>query len=108
MSESTTGTGVVYQDLHPINHPAAQPTSSGAQTATATDAANNLTEELTASHALAQADIDVKGVAQLSHNAEVKDLGWNEPPEKIPAPLVGGMDNEELWVLVRRFNKVCR
>lgn len=116
MSESTTGTGVVYQDLHPINHPAAQPNTYDAPTTTTststgnsvTDAAQNLTEEPTASHALAQADIDVKGVAQLAHNAEVKDLGWNEPPEKIPAPLVGGMDNEELWVLVRRFNKVCK
>lgn len=117
MSESTTGTGVVYQDLHPINHPAAQPntdydtpttTTTTTTSNSVTDAAQNLTEEPTASHALAQADIDVKGVAQLAHNAEVKDLGWNEPAEKIPAPLVGGMDNEELWVLVRRFNKVCR
>ncbi|KAI4734174.1 hypothetical protein E4T50_15280 [Aureobasidium sp. EXF-12298] len=106
MSESTTGTGVVYQDLHPVGHPAAQPNTYGASTtSSATDAAQNLTEEPTASHALAQADVDVKGVAQLAHNSEVKDLGWNEPPEKIPAPLVGGMDNEELWVLVRRFNK---
>lgn len=109
MSESTTGTGVVYQDLHPVGHPAAQPNTYDAPTtSTVTDAAQNLTEEPTASHALAQADVDVKGVAQLAHNAEVKDLGWNEPPENIPAPLVGGMDNEELWVLVRRFNKVCR
>jgi hypothetical protein len=108
MSESTTGTGVVYQDLHPVGHSAAQPNTYSAPTTTATDAARNLTEEPTASHALAQADVEVKGVAQLAHNAEVKDLGWNEPPENIPAPLVGGMDNEELWVLVRRFNKVCR
>ncbi|CAD0111600.1 unnamed protein product [Aureobasidium uvarum] len=106
MSESTTGTGVVYQDLHPVNHPAVQQDTRDARTATATDAAQNLTEEPTASHALAQADIDEKGVAQLAHNADVKDLGWNEPSSKIPAPLVGGMDNEELWVLVRRFNKV--
>lgn len=121
MSESTTGTGVVYRDLHPINHPAGQqeirgtPTTAAststasttaASEATVTDAAQNLTEEPTASHALAQADVDEKGVAQLAHAADVKDLGWNEPPSKIPAPLVGGMDNEELWVLVRRFNKV--
>jgi hypothetical protein len=106
MSEFTTGTGVVYQDLHPVGHPAAQPNTYNTAPTTITDAAQNLTEEPTASHALAQADIDVKGLAQLPHNAEVKDLGWNEPPSKIPAPLVGGMDNEELWVLVRRFNKV--
>jgi hypothetical protein len=63
----------------------------------------------TASHALATADHDEKGIAQLhgQHNteAEVKDLGWNERPEKIPAPLMGGLPNEELWMLVRRFNK---
>ncbi|KAH0364692.1 hypothetical protein KCU65_g6656, partial [Aureobasidium melanogenum] len=124
MSESTTGTGVVYRDLHPINHPVVQeeiretpattaPTTTASTTtsappaseATVTDAAQNLTEEPTASHALAQAEVDEKGVAQLDHGGDVKDLGWNEPPSKIPAPLVGGMDNEELWVLVRRFNK---
>jgi hypothetical protein len=63
----------------------------------------------TESHALATADHDEKGLAQLhgQHNteAEVKDLGWNERPDKIPAPLVGGLPNEELWMLVRRFNK---
>ncbi|THW62460.1 hypothetical protein D6C91_05614 [Aureobasidium pullulans] len=111
MSQETTGRGVVYEDLHPVNHPINDPIEQRqsqtltTQTATSTQAAQNLTEEATASHALAQADHDEKGVAQLSHNAEVKDLGWNEPPSKIPAPLVGGMDNEELWVLVRRFNK---
>ncbi|KAG9713692.1 hypothetical protein KCU73_g16437, partial [Aureobasidium melanogenum] len=93
MSESTTGTGVVYRDLHPINHPAVQqeiretPATTASTTttsttpaseATLTDAAQNLTEEPTASHALAQADVDVKGVAQVaSHGADVKDLGWN-------------------------------
>jgi len=48
----------------------------------------------------------IVGVAQLPHNEEVKDLGWNEPKEDIAAPLVGGLDNETLWMLVRRFNKV--
>jgi hypothetical protein len=63
----------------------------------------------TDSHALAAADHDEKGIAQLhsqyNTEAEVKDLGWNERPEKIPSPLVGGLPNEELWMLVRRFNK---
>lgn len=70
--------------------------------------AQSLTEEPTASHALAMEDHDVKGSAQQNHEAEVKDLGWNEPKEHIPAPLVGGIDNEELWVLIRRFNKVSQ
>ena len=65
-------------------------------------------EHATDSHALAHADHDEKGIAQLDHGAtEVKDLGWNEPQGAIPAPLVGGLENEELWTLLRRFNKVC-
>jgi Protein of unknown function (DUF3292) len=61
----------------------------------------------TDSHALATEDHDDKGAAQLEHTEpEVKDLGWDEKPEHIPAPLVGGLANEDLWVLVRRFNKV--
>ena len=49
----------------------------------------------------------MKGAAQLNHSEpEVKDLGWNESPEHVPAPLVGGLPNEELWMLIRRFNKV--
>ncbi|KAL3428452.1 hypothetical protein PVAG01_01960 [Phlyctema vagabunda] len=59
----------------------------------------------TESHALANADHDEKGAAQLDHGqTEVRDLGWNEKPEAIP-PLVGGLPNEELWTLIRRFNK---
>ncbi|KAF3937815.1 hypothetical protein ABW19_dt0206439 [Dactylella cylindrospora] len=58
------------------------------------------------SHALAAADQDVKGAAQVGHgHREVKDLGWNNPTDEIPKPLVGGLPNDELWTLVRRFNK---
>jgi hypothetical protein len=46
------------------------------------------------------------GQAQEPHEAEVKDLGWQEPVSKIANPLVGGLPNEELWVLIRRFDKV--
>ncbi|KZS97170.1 hypothetical protein SISNIDRAFT_449932 [Sistotremastrum niveocremeum HHB9708] len=63
-------------------------------------------DQPTESHALAQADHFEKGASQMQHfETEVKDLGWNEKPEDVPAPLVGGLDNEELWTLVRRFNK---
>ncbi len=63
-------------------------------------------EHPTESHALANADHDEKGAAQHDHVAnEVKNLGWNEKPQKIPQ-LVGGLPNEELWTLIRRFNKV--
>jgi hypothetical protein len=61
----------------------------------------------TDSHALATQDHEVKGAAQVAHGeSEVKDLGWDEDAKHIPAPLVGGLPNEELWTLVRRFNKV--
>lgn len=66
---------------------------------------NALGERPTDSHALALADHDDKGHAQQSHDTEVKNLGWNEPKDKIAHPLVGGMDNERLYLLVRRFNK---
>jgi hypothetical protein len=59
------------------------------------------------SHALAAADHEEKGAAQIEHlEPEVKDLGWDKVAEHVPAPLVGGLPNEELWILVRRFNHV--
>lgn len=71
-----------------------------------TEQSHSLTEEATFSHALATADHDEKGRAQEVHDDEVKDLGWHESADKIPDPLVGRLDNEELWVLMRRFDKV--
>ncbi|KAL9584994.1 MAG: hypothetical protein Q9203_004440 [Teloschistes exilis] len=58
----------------------------------------------TDSHALANADHDEKGAAQVNEHDKVKNLGWNEHPKEIPG-LVGGLDNDDLWALVRRFNK---
>jgi len=65
-------------------------------------------EELpTISHELANADHEEKGAVQIDHGqTEVRDLGWNDHPTDVPTPLVGGLPNEELWTLVRRFNKV--
>lgn len=69
-------------------------------------------EAPTESHALATADHHEKGAVQnpiLNGQGEddVKDLGWHEvKKEEIPNPLVGGIENDELWVLIRRFNKV--
>ncbi|KAI5777244.1 hypothetical protein EDC01DRAFT_719812 [Geopyxis carbonaria] len=61
----------------------------------------------TESHALATAVQEEAGTVQhaSTSTAAVTDLGWNEPPTAVPAPLVGGLGNEELWTLVRRFNK---
>jgi Protein of unknown function (DUF3292) len=73
------------------------------------DLANSLTEEPTLSHQLAMQDHDLKGAAQKDHDVEeVANLGWNESADQIANPLVGGIKNEDLWVLVRRFNQVLR
>lgn len=69
------------------------------------EVSRSLTDEPTASHALAMADHEVKGAAQESHDSEVKDLGWQDHVKDIPVPLVGKLPNEELWILIRRFNK---
>lgn len=67
--------------------------------------AKTLAEEPTLSHALAMEDQEDKGAAQIPHDHEVVNLGWNEPKEDIDEPLVGGLKNEDFWLLVRRFNK---
>ncbi|KAK3052055.1 hypothetical protein LTS18_012319, partial [Coniosporium uncinatum] len=48
---------------------------------------------------------EVQGAAHQDHEGEVKDLGWHKPEEQIPSPLVGRLPNEDLWLLLRRFNK---
>ncbi|KAF7546252.1 hypothetical protein G7Z17_g8555 [Cylindrodendrum hubeiense] len=65
-------------------------------------------EAPTASHLLAEeskhADLGDKGASQMQHDhSEVRDLGWND--EQSPNPVVGGLDNAELWTLIRRFDK---
>ncbi len=60
----------------------------------------------TDSHALAMADHDIQGAAQLAgRTSDVTDLGWRSHPKDVET-LVGGLPNEELWTLVRRFNRV--
>ena len=39
---------------------------------------------------------------------EVKDFGWNSEPKAVPSPLVHGLANDDLYTLIRRFNKVSR
>ena len=87
------GPGTGLGDLLPT--PAANPT----------DESQHGGRNATLSHALAVDDHAEKGHAQQNHEKEVRDLGWNEPKQEIAAPLVGGMDNEELWLLIRRFDK---
>ncbi len=56
------------------------------------------------SHALALADHEEKGAAQHNASEDVKDLGWDSDPKHVPT-MVGGLPNEELWTLIRRFDK---
>jgi hypothetical protein len=96
-----TTQGVSFKDLLPIpdsTQPVTEPDKKEVATA--------LPDEPTTSHALAMAEPEEKGAAQMRHDEEVVNLGWNEPPSQIANPLVGGLPNEDLWVLVRRFNKV--
>ncbi|KAK5001183.1 hypothetical protein LTR66_000060 [Elasticomyces elasticus] len=92
--------GVVYKDLLPIPDNTQPVTEPGKK-----EVAHSMNEEPTLSHALAMSGTEEKGAAELNIDGDVKDLGWNEPPEKIAKPLVGGLPNDELWVLIRRFNK---
>lgn len=97
-----TATG--QQEFHVEKGPSSISTSSPVNTPTSS---TSTLEPTTESHALAMADHDDKGAVQLGHDAtEVQDLGWNDHPQNVPKPLVGGLPNEELWLLVRRFNRV--
>jgi hypothetical protein len=63
--------------------------------------------EASDSHALAQEDHEEKGAVQEAQGKfrgddQVKNLGWGEAEENVPNPLIGGMKNEELWLLIRR------
>jgi len=62
-----------------------------------------------ASHALATADHEEKGAVQLEGNNHYCNLNGaisnGDVNEAIPDPLVGGVSNEDLWTLMRRFDK---
>lgn len=46
-----------------------------------------------------------KGDSKRPDDPDLEDLGWSKDP-KIPVPVLHSINNEELWVLIRRFNKV--
>ncbi|KGO44185.1 Protein of unknown function DUF3292 [Penicillium expansum] len=61
----------------------------------------------TESHVLSQVEQDEKGLSQQSGDtAEITNIGWGESPDAIEEPLVAGVSNEDLWMLIRRFDKV--
>lgn len=65
-----------------------------------------LEEKSTESHALATSQHELKGASQRAGRDEnLTDLGWRKGSKEVQT-LVGGLPNEELWTLIRRFNKV--
>ncbi|EJD34906.1 hypothetical protein AURDEDRAFT_140476 [Auricularia subglabra TFB-10046 SS5] len=55
----------------------------------------------TDSHALAA----TATTAVKTHDQEALDMGWHEHPQDMAQPLIEGVNNDEIWILVRRFNK---
>jgi hypothetical protein len=96
------GPGTALKDLLPLPSDT-QPVSDPGHT----EKSRSLHDDATLSHALATEDHSDKGAAQQEHDEpEVADLGWHEKKQDIAEPLVGGLGNEDLWMLIRRFNKV--
>ena len=80
--------------------------TSGSRINTPASSSQDGSDHATDSHALANSDHEEKGAVQKADvEGEVRDMGWREHPSDVPTPLVGGLPNEELWTLVRRFDK---
>ncbi|OKL64615.1 hypothetical protein UA08_00569 [Talaromyces atroroseus] len=73
------------------------------------DKPETLNSELDAptdSHALAHAELEEEGLVHKSPDDEAtSDIGWQPQPHDINEPIVGGISNEDLWMLIRRLNK---
>ena len=103
VSPSNMVQGLVLKDLLP--HPETDPTVHEGKATTIIDAPTE-SHELALEAAKGINPDHGTGRAQVAHDQEVLDLGWNAPKEHVEAPLVGGLSNEDVWLLVRRFNKV--
>lgn len=63
----------------------------------------------TDSHAISQIDPDEEGLVQKAGKTKaVSDIGWGQSPAAIEQRIMPGLSNEDLWLLIRRFDKVCR
>jgi len=56
----------------------------------------------TSSHALAAVDED----EILTLDSQAGNLGWNKSPDEMANPIIEGIENDEVWMLLRRFNKL--
>lgn len=72
------------------------------------DIVKSETNAPTDSHALAHADVEETSLIYKAsgNDASTADVGWWQQPHEFDDPIVGGISNEDLWMLVRRFNKV--
>lgn len=62
----------------------------------------------TDSHAISHVEPDEKGLVQKAGaSQEVSDIGWEHGSGEIGERIVPGLLNEDLWMLIRRFDKVC-
>jgi hypothetical protein len=59
----------------------------------------------TDSHVLAQVEQDEKGLSQKTDSTEVTDIGWSTPVDHIEEPIIAGLSNDDLWMLIRRFDQ---
>ncbi|KAF3404111.1 hypothetical protein DPV78_002449 [Talaromyces pinophilus] len=60
----------------------------------------------TDSHALAHAEVEETSLIHTSLDDEATtDIGWQQQPHEFNEPIIGGIPNEDLWMLIRRFNK---
>lgn len=90
---------------NPANTEFRQRISKGVKPITATKKAP-LGQETSTSHILATQDHAIKGAAQEAGKIDgTTNLGWQKNAKGVDT-LVGGLDNDDLWILIRRFNKV--
>ena len=80
------------------------PTSHTTKPITATSAAP-LGQNTTTSHQLATGHHEIEGAAQRAgKTGRFTNLGWQANAVGVDT-LVGGLENDDLWTLMRRFNK---
>ncbi|KAL1857911.1 hypothetical protein Plec18167_001685 [Paecilomyces lecythidis] len=85
-------------------------TTNAASTAAAPPGGTAEDGKPTDSHAIAMEQIhpdqDEKGIVQKAGaTSGLMDVGWNRQPDDVESPLIAGWSNEDLWMLIRRFNK---
>ncbi|EED19877.1 conserved hypothetical protein [Talaromyces stipitatus ATCC 10500] len=64
------------------------------------------TDAPTDSHALAHAEVEETSlIRKLPGDEATSDIGWRQQPDEFDEPIIVGISNEDLYMLIRRFNK---